>query len=623
MILVKPAEWQPSPGIQIAGTALKIVQSGKPTVVLAGPGAGKTEILAQRAMYLLSTGSCPAPRRILAISFKVDAARNLEVRVRERCEEIHSKRFESLTLHAFSKRILDQFREALAENLRPSHDYNVVLTNRDVWNEFRESLANKYPPQAHAIRAYSDEQLDKIAHGTVPQGEIGEDIPLLQIVNFEWWKNQIESEPSQLTFDMIMCLATHILLKHNNILKALHQTYSHVFLDEFQDVTNAQYKLVKTAFLGSEAVLTAVGDSNQAIMRWAGARADIFDRFVGDFGAQDYRLQFNFRSNSRIVQLINDLTATFDEDAIETECGRGDTPVPVDPVQVWVFDTRDIEAKFLAKFVREELDNGANLVAEDFVILARIRINDVENRIAESFKEQGLQVRNEARSVGGIAIQDLVKEHVFNFILATIKLAVNVRDGQPFQTCRDFIATVRGIDINSDNGHRESWDAVRVLVDELQEFIEERSPENITGAEVLRLVLTHIERDEIRRGFNEYRSGDRLETIISGFEAFFDECRKEQKSWEECVAVIEGKDQVRLMTIHKSKGLEYHTVIFVEFNDDAFWGNDDDVNVFFVALSRARERVYFSIALDSRGYSNIQGFLGNLKEAEVPIVKKE
>lgn len=71
------------------------------------------------------------------------------------------------------------------------------------------------------------------------------------------------------------------------------------------------------------------------------------------------------------------------------------------------------------------------------------------------------------------------------------------------------------------------------------------------------------------------------------------------------------------MTIHKSKGLEYHTVIFTEVNDEAFWNNDDDVNLFFVALSRARERVRFSLTQDARGFQNVGHFIQLLRESGV------
>ena len=77
MMFVKAEDWKPTQGIALEGAALEVVKSTRSLSVLAGPGAGKTELLAQRATYLLNTGSCPPPKRILAIAFKVDAARNL------------------------------------------------------------------------------------------------------------------------------------------------------------------------------------------------------------------------------------------------------------------------------------------------------------------------------------------------------------------------------------------------------------------------------------------------------------------------------------------------------------------------------------------------------------------
>ena len=256
------------------------------------------------------------------------------------------------------------------------------------------------------------------------------------------------------------------------------------------------------------------------------------------------------------------------------------------------------------------------------MILARLRVNDVEDRIKAAFRDQNLKVRNEARTVGGIAIQDLVNEKAYSFLLASVKLAVNVRDGQPFQHCRNTIADVRGADLNSDKGHSETLHAVRSIIGELEHLINGRNPSEVTGREIADLILVHIERGELQRTYREYIGGERLNSTINGFEAFFDECRDGSASWSECISNMEGSDSVRLMTIHKSKGLEYHTVIFAEFNDDAFWGNDDDVNVFFVALSRACERVYFSFTKDSKGSKNVMELYKKLQSSQVPFFSR-
>jgi superfamily I DNA/RNA helicase len=618
MTYVLPNDWKPSPQIRLEGTALEIVRSDSSISVLAGPGVGKTELLAQRATYLLATGLCPPPRRILAISFKVDAARNLLERVSKRSDTTQANRFESLTLDAFAKRIVDQFLEAIPAQLRPSPDYKIIFPSRDVWEDFGSKNSDDYP----GIRSKNSRQLEQITHSSIPTTNLEDATTIEQQIQCIWWRDQIGASPSCLTFDMIKLLAIKILQSHDSILSALRSTYSHVFLDEFQDVTQRQYDLVKVAFWGSSSILTAVGDSNQAIMRWAGARADIFDQFEADFIATDKRLLFNFRSNSKIVELINDLTATFDEGFIPTECARHDDPVPENAVEGWVFETRQDEGKYLASYVAKELADDPNLKPTDFVILARLRINDVESRIKSEFKEKGLKLRNEARLVGGIAIQDLMKEKAYAFLLSALKLSVNVRVGQPFQECRNTIADVRGADLNSDQGHSEALFIVRSLISQLNDLIGGRVPGQVEGQEISDLVLSFVSHGELQRTYREYVGGERLDTVIMGFRAFFDECREDASSWSECISNMEGAESVRLMTIHKSKGLEYHTVVFVEFNDDAFWGNNDDINVFFVALSRARERVYFSFTKDSKGAKNIKDFVVKLKVSNVSFFNK-
>ncbi len=67
---------------------------------------------------------------------------------------------------------------------------------------------------------------------------------------------------------------------------AIRQTYSHVFLDEFQDCTEAQYKLIAVCFTATSTKLTAVGDTKQRIMGWAGALEGIFETYAEDFGAE-------------------------------------------------------------------------------------------------------------------------------------------------------------------------------------------------------------------------------------------------------------------------------------------------------------------------------------------------
>ncbi len=616
MSYVNPDDWTPSGGVTLEGVALEVVKSVKSMSVLAGPGSGKTEILAQRASFLLTTGQCPPPRRILAIAFKVDAARNLQERVEKRNTPEAARRFESLTLDGFAKRLLDQFLEALPQNIRPSADYDIVFPNKDIWQDFRQSCRQNEP----SVDNYNDGSLAKLVHKAFPSfshpvTEQGEHIRRL------WWRYCYRGKKSALTFDMVKMLAVHILNSQPTILAAIRATYSHVFMDEFQDVTGHQYALVKAAFHNSSSVVTAVGDTNQAIMGWAGALPAIFGEFNADFGASSQRLLFNFRSNARIVALINSLSEMFEDDPVPTTAAREHDPVPENAVEIWVSPTRDKESAFLARYIKSALDADPDLKVHDFVILARLWVDKLEERLTQPFADAGLTVRNDARNYGPVALQDLVKEPVARFLVSALKMAFQVRDGTPFQTCRDIVAELQGDDINTERGNAESLRTVQKITKDLAELAAGKTTQQLTATQILELSLPDWRRSQFTKAFKEYSNPYYLNKIIAGLADFLDECLRPASSMSEAVEAVEGKNVVRLMTIHKSKGLEYNTVIFTEFNDDAFWNSDDDVNVFFVALSRARERLKFSLTVDSKGLRNVAKFLEKLQESGVPVVE--
>lgn len=129
--MIRPEAWRPADSLTLEPNALRAATERERCLALtAGPGAGKTEMLAQRADFLLRTGTCRYPKRILAISFKVDASRNLKERVRRRCGSGLSARFDSYTFHAFAKRIIDRFRPILTGNDALDPDY--IIGNRKV-----------------------------------------------------------------------------------------------------------------------------------------------------------------------------------------------------------------------------------------------------------------------------------------------------------------------------------------------------------------------------------------------------------------------------------------------------------------------------------------------------------
>ena len=271
MKVVNPDKWLPSAGITLEeATDTAVRCSDEHVLVIAGPGAGKTELLAQKAAFLFQTNQCREPQKILAISFKTDSAQNLRERVEKRCGEDVKGRFVSMTYDAFAKSILDHFLYALPDDLRPDSDY--LVDDFETIDAAFKTVGYRNPDglSKSKLKAKYDALLSQIC------------LPLTgNEVGYRAWPLLLKASngnKATLTFKMIMMLAVHIVKINPYIKRALQMTYSFVFLDEFQDTTDIQYTFVKECFWGSNAKITAVGDNKQRIMVWAGAVKNILSR---------------------------------------------------------------------------------------------------------------------------------------------------------------------------------------------------------------------------------------------------------------------------------------------------------------------------------------------------------
>ena len=222
---IRPDAWTPAGGIGLEPRVDLVVRSSANAVVIAGPGAGKTEPARSATCYLLQTGICPPPRRILAISFKRDAARNLGDRVARRCAPELARRFDSLTFDAFAKNLLDRFGRALPEQWRPSEDYAIdfeikerkarELLDSDIYNSYRaECAAGIAAIQPESF--YRDSFTAKLPE--VPQAPSSTSERAAMIL---WRRFLHRRHPSTLNFEMINRLAELLLRANPKVLAAL------------------------------------------------------------------------------------------------------------------------------------------------------------------------------------------------------------------------------------------------------------------------------------------------------------------------------------------------------------------------------------------------------------------
>ena len=305
MRIVAADKWIPCDNIVLEDNARKAVQTKRNVLVVAGPGAGKTELLAQKACYLFQTNICKDPQKILAISFKKDAAENLKKRVAERCGRDFESRFVSLTYDAFFKSIVDHFRFALPEDVRPEASY--LVEDQDVIAAAfaKAGFNNDQGWNKSRTRKYYEDVISSVKLPFSKSG-LGEKVWRLLLKGFD------DKKPT-LTFKMISILAEYIISTNPKIKKGIQLTYKYVFLDEFQDTTDLQYFIVNECFLHSGSILTAVGDNKQRIMLWAGARKTVFKDFENDFNAETQKLLMNHRSAPRLVDLQRRMYASLNE----------------------------------------------------------------------------------------------------------------------------------------------------------------------------------------------------------------------------------------------------------------------------------------------------------------------
>ncbi len=448
-----PDDWTPQgiPGLEDrAWEALR--ETDRCVCVTAGAGAGKTELLAQKASYLLQTGICPAPRRVLAISFKRDAAATLSARVRLRLPEGLSRRFVSLTFDAWTKSLLDQFRRSLPPRYAPPADYDLDFPNRDSLN-------------AQLLRIGSDlntQQLERLVAATaLPLEEQG--LPARQERTLTaYWRDQYESHAKPLlTFAMINRLVECMLRQHAGIRAALRATYPFVFLDEFQDTTSAQFELVRTAFSSETTRITTVGDDKQRIMGWAGAMPDGFGTFVEAFGARRVTLLANWRSHRDLVA-VQHLVATHIDPGVEQVQAKRTRSVDGQVSAIWVYEDRQAEVESLASWLAAEID-AARVQPHGVVVLVRQSADKVEAELIPAFAARGIVLRNLARSVGGVAVQDLLTEELTTLLLPLLRASAARRSPDAWKAALERMTTLRSVQEGDEDAPRRAMREAEAL----------------------------------------------------------------------------------------------------------------------------------------------------------------
>jgi superfamily I DNA/RNA helicase len=480
-------------------------------------------MLAQRADFLLRTGTCRYPKRILAISFKVDASKNLKERVQRRCGPDLASRFDSFTFHAFAKRIIDRFRP--------------VLTGKDA--------------------------LD--AGYTIVERKVG-------------------LSRTQIVFGDLVPLAIKILQTSKVARNAIRQTYSDVFLDEFQDCTNLQYDLIKLAFQGTSIRLTAVGDTKQKIMGWAGALDGIFETFAADFAAVPLNMYRNFRSQPRLLRVQNEIIRVLDPaSAMSEEQLAGDGG----EVFAWQFENSRKEAECLADLIANWI-RVEQLPPSEIAVLVSKQLELYADYLMAALEVRGIPFRNEQQ------MQDITVEPAARLIVDYLSCLYGQREPKAWVRLMNQLIPFADDEIQSST--RKDFDRL-IKQQRKAAVVAELLDVPFSGWwESVRAFLKQVSIETLVALSPDYESHDRLKEVVRDTRIRIEELLKIEPDLPKALERFSDDQAVRIMTMHKSKGLEFDSVILLGIENQTFWGKvEEERCAFFVGVSRAKRRLIMTV----------------------------
>jgi DNA helicase-2/ATP-dependent DNA helicase PcrA len=624
-------------------------------LVLAGAGSGKTRVLTRRIGWLVEAEAEP-PWSILAVTFTNKAAGEMRGRLGALLPG-GTRGLTVGTFHGIAHRLLRQhWREAgLPETFQ-------ILDADDQQRLVKRVVAGlgideaRYPPRQACwqINAWKDE-------GKRPEGIEPGDHPVARTYLKVYEAYEQACRRAGLVDFAELLLRAHETFRDNDALRTHYQQrWRHLLIDEFQDTNALQYAWIRL-LAGKTGKVFAVGDDDQSIYGWRGAKVENMRTFLRDFpDAKTLRLEQNYRSTATILEAANAVIAQNPSrlgKQLWTDTGKGDS------IALYAAYNEQDEARFVIERIREHIEGGGE--ASDIAVLYR------SNAQSRNFEEQLHQHDIPYRVYGG---QRYFERAEVKDALAYLRLAANRGDDASFE--RALATPPHGVGERSLEVLRRRaraddsslWDAAlaeltggglnsraknalrgfMMLVDGLArttagtgnraQGTEARAPD-IPGspspvpalalAEQVEHAITHsglrdyYERDSRGNAEARVENLDELVNVASRFEPTPEDI---EAGLSELAAFLAhaaleagegqgaaGEDCVQLMTLHSAKGLEFPVVFLVGLEDGLFPTQrsvedpsrlEEERRLAYVGITRARHRLVLCYAESRRQYGS-------------------
>ena len=588
-----------------------------PMLVLAGPGSGKTLVITERTKYLIEECGID-PAQILVITFTKAAATEMKRRFQRKMNRSCPVTFG--TFHAVYFAILKHAYNYSADNIaREEQRYQCM----------REIIAKEH-------LTYEDET----EFITSLLGEISlVKNSGIQIANY-YSKNCAETvfrkvyreyheflyKNRLIDFDDMLVYTKELFEQRPDILAAWQNKYRYILIDEFQDINRIQYDIIKM-LAGERKNLFIVGDDDQSIYRFRGAKPEIMLHFKDDYPeAETVLLDVNYRSTKNIVAsagcLISHNKERFTK-KIEA-ADQGDIPIE------W--------QQFESQRIQEAVERGAKY--EEFAVL--FRTNTQPRLLMEQLMEYNIPFRTRD------TVPNLYEHWIAKDIFAYIRIAMGSRER------RDFLQIM-----NRPKRYisRESLDEETVAFDVWEWYYEEqpwvakrieklegdiRMLERLSPYAAINYIRKAIGYDEFCTEYADYRRikaddlFDVLDELLDAareyktYDAWFDHIENYTKELQEFYRVQnQNPNSVALATLHSAKGLEYENVYIIDVNEGVMPYKkavlepevEEERRMFYVGMTRAKKNLHlFSVRQLNHKDAEISRFI---KEAQPPEKKKD
>ena len=274
-----------------------------PMLVLAGPGSGKTHLLVERILYLIDKKGIP-PQKILVITFSRKAAEQMQDRFNNRVTGAHYPVVFG-TFHSVFYQILSKFYNYSFESILNSKQKREYLAETGKRLNIDKSYSLSWQnDMIEKISTYKTFEEDYLIHDNFRLMDNGDIEEFLKLVNAYGEKCE---EEGKIDFEDILIKCRNLLCTNTAALSYCRNKYEYILIDEFQDINKCRYETVKM-IAGDDSNLFCVGDDDQSIYAFRGARPDILQSFLADYGnCEIVNLTTNYRCAKQIIDAADRL----------------------------------------------------------------------------------------------------------------------------------------------------------------------------------------------------------------------------------------------------------------------------------------------------------------------------